>query len=62
MSTPPTLKAACGLLLQTECRGRSVGVSKAADLIEMPYGMWIRVCIGNYVLDGDPDPHAKGQF
>ena len=30
--------------------------------IEMPYGLRTRVGPGNHVLDGGPDPHAKGNF
>jgi len=59
----------CDLSFRTE-RRLSVGLSvchslepcKAAERIEMPFGLWTRVRPGNHVLDGGPDPHAKGQF
>ena len=34
-----------------------------AELIKMPFGMWTRVGIKNYVLDGGPDPPVgRGTF
>jgi len=48
---------------------RSVGLSvtlvspaKTAAPIELPFGLRTWVGPGNHVLDGDPDPHGKGQF
>jgi len=35
---------------------------KTAAPIEMPFGLKTRVSPGNYVLDGRPDPHGKGEF
>ena len=43
--------------------GRSVSRSaKMAALIEMPFQLKTQMGPGNHVLDGDPDPHGKGQF
>jgi len=40
-----------------------VSRAKTAELIKMPLGVWTRVGPRNHVLlDGGPDPHAKGQF
>jgi len=39
-----------------------VSPAKMAEPIEMPFGLWTRVGPRNHVLDGDPDPHGKGQF
>jgi len=39
-----------------------VSHAKTAEPIEMPLGLWTRVGPRNYVLDGGPDPHAKGNF
>jgi len=33
-----------------------------AALIEMPFQLKTQMGPGNHVLDGDPDPHGKGQF
>jgi len=35
---------------------------KKAELIEMPFGMWNRVSLRKYVLDGGLDPHGEGHF
>jgi len=42
------------------CRSREP--AKAAEAIEMPFGLWARVGSRNHVLDGGLDPHATGQF
>jgi len=39
-----------------------VSRAKTAEPIEMPFGLWISVGLRNHVLDGCPDPNAKGQF
>jgi len=39
-----------------------VSPAKTAELIEVPFGLWIQMGPGNHVYDGDPDPHGKGQF
>jgi len=39
-----------------------VSRAKTAEPIEMPFGLRTRVGPVNYVLDGGPDPHGKGQF
>jgi len=51
-----------GLLLQTKERGLSVCLSitvvspaKAAEPIEMPFGLWAGMGRRNHVLDGYPD-------
>ena len=52
----------CGVLLQTEKRGLSVSVTvvsraktaEAAERIEMPFGLRIRVGSRNHVSDGGP--------
>jgi len=36
--------------------------AKTAKPIEMPFVRQIRVGTRNYVLDGGPDPHGKGNF
>ena len=48
----------CSLLLQTEKRGLSDGLSrpaKTAEPIEMPFGLWTRVGPRIHVLDGGSD-------
>jgi len=40
----------------------TVNCAKAAESIEMPFGMLSRVDPRNHVLDGVQIPHAKGQF
>jgi len=35
--------------------------AKTAELIEMPFGFWVRMGPRN-VLEGGPDPHDNGQF
>jgi len=37
-------------------------VTKMAELIEMPFGIWTGLRPRNHVLDGDPDPRGKGHF
>jgi len=37
-------------------------MQKTAEPIEMPFGLWTRMGPRNYVLDGGPDLHGKGQF
>jgi len=39
-----------------------VSCPKMAQPIEMPFGIWTWVGSRNHVLNGDSDPHAKGQF
>jgi len=39
-----------------------VSPGKTAEPIKIPFGLWTRVGPRNLVLDGSPDPHAKGQF
>jgi len=39
-----------------------VSPAKTAAPIELPFGLRTWVGPGNHVLDGDPDPHGKGQF
>jgi len=34
--------------------------AKTAGPIEMPFGLWTRVCPGNHVLDGGPDTPWEG--
>jgi len=62
----------CGLLLQTEYRGLSVGLSvvivspaRTAEPIEMPLGLRTLMGPGNHVglLDGGPDlSMERGNF
>jgi len=61
----------CGLLLPTEQRGLSIGLSvtlvspaKTDKPIEMPFELRTRVDPGNHVLVGGPDPSPmrKGNF
>ena len=44
------------------CLSLSVSHAKAAEPIVMLLGILTRVRPGNHVLDGGPDPYAKGQF
>jgi len=39
-----------------------VSPAKAAELIEMPFGIWTQIGPRKHILDGSPDPHAKGQL
>jgi len=59
----------CGLLLEMEYRGLSVGLTvtivsgaKTAEPIEMPFGLWTRVGLRKHVLDKGSDSRCKGQF
>jgi len=59
----------CGLLLQTDKRGLSVGLSvtevspaKTVQPIEMPFGLWTRVGPGNHVLEGVQIAESEGAF
>ena len=36
--------------------------AKAAEPIEIPLGLWVRVLSSNHVLDGVQIVHANGQF
>jgi len=39
-----------------------VSPAKTAEPREMPFGLWAWTGPWNHKLDGDPDPHGKGQF
>jgi len=39
-----------------------VSPAKTAEPIEMPFALRTRMGPGIHVLDGDSDPHGKGQF
>jgi len=40
----------------------AVTCAKAAEPIEMPFGLWARSGSRNHELDGVQIPHEKGQF
>ena len=43
-------------------RHSDVICAKTAEPIEMPFGLRTLVGTRKHILDGGPDPHAKGQF
>jgi len=53
----------CYRLSRMVCRSVTlVSPAKAAEPIEMPFGLRTQVGPGNHVLDGVQIPHGKGQF
>jgi len=58
------IDVACLLFLSSMvCRSVTVVSSeKMAHSIGMPFGLITQVGSRYHVLDGDPDPHGKGQF
>jgi len=45
------------------CRSVTVvSLAKTTEPIDMPFGLWTPVGLGNHVLDGIQIPHGNGQF
>jgi len=36
--------------------------AKTAELIEMPFGLWVWIGLGNHKLDGSRSPIVRGNF
>ena len=57
----------CMTVFTSRVHGRVYGrvrscIHGPCTVIEMPFELWTQVGQRKHVLDGNPDPHAKGQF